>query len=153
LAGYSGTWLARALPADGQMITLEANPTHAAVARATFIAAGLADKIEIREGKAMDAMPMLAAESPFDLIFIDADKASYPAYLNWAIVFSRPGTIIIADNVIRGGKPFQTPPADADVAGLATYNQKVTSDARLASVAIPMDENGTDGFAISVVRG
>ena len=153
LAGYSGIWLARALPEGGQLITLEANPKHAEVAHANFEAAGLSEKVELREGKAIDALPLLGIESPFDLIFIDADKVSYPAYLDWAIVYSRPGTIIVADNVIRHGRAFLTPPPDADAAALATYNEKILHDPRLASVAFPMDDDATDGFSISVVRG
>ncbi len=158
LAGYSGTWLARALPADGRMITLEVSPKHAEVARATYTEAGVADRIDIRVGPALEILPQLTGEAPFDLVFIDADKGNYPAYLDWAIRLSRPGTVIVADNLIRGGKVFQSPPlapdlpADADNAGLAEYTARATSDPRLLSVAFPMDDDGTDGFAISVVR-
>lgn len=152
LGGYSGTWLARALPPDGKLITLEVNPKHAAAVQATFAEAGVADRAEVRVGAALTTLPQLAPEAPFDLVFIDADKGNYPAYLDWAIRLSRPGTIIVADNVIRAGRPFQSPPPDADAAAIAEYNARATSDARLLSVAFPMDDDGTDGYAISVVR-
>ena len=152
LGGYSGTWLARALPADGKLITLELSPKHAEAVRATFAEAGLADRTEVRVGEALATLPQLTAEAPFDLVFIDADKDNYPAYLDWAIRLSRVGTIIVADNVIRGGRAFQSPPPDAQSAGAAAYNAKATGDARLVSVAFPMDDDGTDGYAISVVR-
>jgi caffeoyl-CoA O-methyltransferase len=152
LAGYSGAWLARALPADGKLITLEVSEKHAEVARATFAAAGVADRVEVRVGPALETLPTLTSEAPFDLIFIDADKGNYPAYLDWAVKLSRPGTIIVADNVIRGGRAFQTPPPDENAAGAAAYNEKLLANPRLISVAFPMDDDGTDGFAISVVR-
>ncbi|HKD75507.1 MAG TPA: O-methyltransferase [Ktedonobacterales bacterium] len=152
LAGYSGTWLARALPADGRMITLEVSPKHAEVARATYTEAGVADRIDIRVGPALESLSQLTGEAPFDLVFIDADKGNYPAYLDWAIRLSRPGSVIVADNLIRSGKVFQSPPPDADSAGLAEYTARATTDPILLSVAFPMDDDGTDGYAISVVR-
>ncbi len=152
LGGYSGTWLARALPVDGKLITLEVNPHHATAVQATFAEAGLADRAEVRVGDAITLLPQLTPEAPFDLIFIDADKDNYPTYLDWAIMLSRVGTIIVADNVIRMGRPFQSPPPDAASAGVAEYTAKLTSDKRLISVAFPMDDEGTDGYAISVVR-
>ncbi|MBE3561854.1 MAG: O-methyltransferase, partial [Ktedonobacteraceae bacterium] len=95
LAGYSGIWLARALPPDGRLITLEVNPQHAGVVRRAFEHAGVSDRAEVRVGKALDLLPQLTAEGPFDLIFIDADKAPYPHYLEWALRLSRPGSIIV----------------------------------------------------------
>ncbi|MGO8951541.1 MAG: O-methyltransferase [Ktedonobacterales bacterium] len=151
MGGYSGTWLARALPVDGKLITLEVNPKHAAAVQATFAEAGVADRAEVRVGDAITMLPQLTREAPFDLIFIDADKGNYPAYLDWALKLSRVGTIIVADNVIRMGRAFQSPPPDAASAGVAEYNAKATSDERLVSVAFPMDDDGTDGYAISVV--
>ena len=152
LAGYSGAWLARALPADGRLITLEVSAKHAEVARATYAAAGVADRAEVRVGAALETLPLLISEAPFDLIFIDADKNNYPAYLDWALQLSRVGTIIVADNVIRSGRAFLTPPPDESAEGAAAYNAKILSNPRLLSIALPIDEDGLDGFAISVVR-
>lgn len=152
LAGYSGTWLARALPPGGRLITLEVSQRHAEVVRATFAAAGVADRTEVRVGPALEALPTLVSEAPFDLIFIDADKGNYPHYLEWAVRLSRPGTIIVADNVIRGGRAFHTPPPDESAAGAAAYNAALLAEPRLTSIALPLDDDGMDGFAISVVR-
>jgi caffeoyl-CoA O-methyltransferase len=152
LAGYSGTWLARALPPDGRLITLEFEPKHAEVARETFRQAGVADRVEIRLGPALESLPSLVSEAPFDLIFIDADKQSYPQYLDWAVRLSRPGTIIVADNVIRSGRAFDPPAGDVNAEGAAAYNAALLGNPRLVSVALAMDDDGMDGFAISVVR-
>lgn len=152
LAGYSSTWLARALPPDGQLISLEVSAKHAEIARATLAAAGLADRAEVRVGPALELLPTLVPEGPFDLIFIDADKGNYPHYLDWAVRLSRIGTLIVADNVIRGGRVFLSPPPDETAAGAAAYNQQALADPRLATVAFANDDDGTDGFAISVVR-
>lgn len=152
LAGYSGSWLARALPADGRLITLEVSEKHAEVARASYAAAGVADRAEVRVGPALTTLPQLTSEAPFDLIFIDADKGNYPAYLDWALKLSRPGTIIVADNVIRSGRAFQSPPPDESAEGAANYNAKILAEPRLVSVAFPIDEDGMDGYAISVVK-
>lgn len=152
LAGYSGTWLARSLPVDGKLISLEINPKHAEITRATFAEAGLSDRAEVRVGPALDLLPNLLSEAPFDLIFIDADKSNSIHYLDWALQLSRVGTLIVADNVIRAGRVFETPPPDENSAGMAAYNRKIVEDARLVSVAIANDEDGMDGFAISVVK-
>jgi caffeoyl-CoA O-methyltransferase len=151
LGGYSGTWLARALPEGGKLITLEVSPKHAEVVRAAFARAGLSDRTEVRVGPADELLPALQSEAPFDMFFIDANKDGYPTYLDWALKLSRPGSIIVADNNIRYGKPFQEPPPDADNAGIATYNQRIATDPRLRSILLPIDEDGMDGFAISVV--
>src|SRR6266699_5323081 len=103
LGGYSGIWLARALPPGGRFITLEINIAHAEVVRGSFAKAGVSDRTEIRVGKALDLLPQLEGEAPFDLVFIDADKQPYPQYLEWALRLTRPGSIIVADNCIRGG--------------------------------------------------
>jgi caffeoyl-CoA O-methyltransferase len=154
LAGYSGIWLARALPPGGLLISLELDPHHAEVVRASFARAGVADRAEVRVGPATDSLPGLTAEAPFDLVFIDADKPGYPAYLDWALRLTRVGSIIVADNVVRnGGEPLR-PPADetnSDMAGLYTYNRRVATDPRLRSIALPIDNEGMDGLAISVV--
>jgi caffeoyl-CoA O-methyltransferase len=152
LAGYSGVWLARSLPPHGKLISLEVSPKHADIARATFAAAGVSDRAEVRVGPGLDLLPTLVPEAPFDLIFIDADKDNYPHYLDWAIKLSRVGSLIVADNVIRAGRNFQIPPPDADAVGIAAYNRKIQEDPRLVSVAFPNDDDGLDGFAISVVR-
>jgi caffeoyl-CoA O-methyltransferase len=151
LGGYSGIWLARALPADGRLITLEINPKHAEAVRSAFAAASVGERSEVRVGKALDLLPGLEQEAPFDLVFIDADKVNYPAYLTWALRLSRPGSIIVADNCIRGGKAFESPDND-DTAGIVEYNRRVASDPRLVSLILPMDDDYTDGFGISVVK-
>lgn len=153
LAGYSGIWLARALPADGHLITLEINPEHAEVVRASFANAGVGERAEVRVGKALDLLPTLTAEAPFDLIFIDADKVSYPQYLDWAIKLSRAGSIIIADNCVRNGIAFQpTAEMDADTSGLVQYNQLTREDPRLTTVVLANDNDYTDGLNIAVVN-
>jgi caffeoyl-CoA O-methyltransferase len=152
LAGYSGIWLARALPNDGRLISLEISEKHAQVARASLARAGLADRAEVRVGPAAELLAGLQHEAPFDLIFIDADKAGYPTYLEYALRLARPGSVIVADNCIRGGQPLRDDPGEnADVQALGEYDRRVASDPRLLSVALPLDEGGMDGFAISVV--
>jgi predicted O-methyltransferase YrrM len=153
LAGYSGIWLARALPPNGRLISLEVSEQHAEVARASLERAGLSDRAEVRVGAATELLPTLASEAPFDLVFIDADKPPYPLYLDWALKLTRPGSIIVADNCIRSGKPLRDPPEDDPTTrALSEYDHRVATDPRLVSVAFPMDDNGMDGFAISVVR-
>jgi caffeoyl-CoA O-methyltransferase len=151
LAGYSGIWLARALPAGGRLITLEANPDHARVVQNSFARAGVGDRAEVRVGKALDLLPQLESEAPFDLVFIDADKPPYPQYLDWALRLTRPGSIIVADNCIRSGKGFQAP-EDEGNAGIVEFNSRIASDPRLVSLVLAMDDDFTDGFAIAVVR-
>lgn len=148
LAGYSGIWLARALPQHGRLITLEVDPKHANVVREAFAAAGVQDRTEVRVGSALETLPTLAAEAPFDLVFIDADKTPYPDYLEWALRLTRPGSIIVADNCIRGGAGFNA----SDHTGVAEYNRRIANDPRLVSLALAMDDSYTDGFAISVVK-
>ncbi len=152
LAGYSGIWLARSLPAGGRLISLEISPEHAAVARASLERAGVGDRAEVRVGPGEQLLPALASEAPFDLVFIDADKPGYPTYLEWALKLTRPGSIIVADNCIRSGVPLRGDSKDAGMAAITTYDQRVAGDSRLLSVAVPLDEGGMDGFAISVVR-
>ncbi|HEX5156770.1 MAG TPA: O-methyltransferase [Ktedonobacterales bacterium] len=153
LAGYSGIWLARALPSGGRLISLEVSEKHAAVARASLERAGLSDRAEVRLGSALEILPTLTSEAPFDLVFIDADKPPYPSYLDWALKLTRPGSIIVADNCIRGGKPLREPVEDDPTTrGLSEYDHRVATDSQLVSVAFPMDDGGMDGFAISVVR-
>ena len=151
LGGYSGIWLARALPAGGRMITLEISPEHAAVVRNSFEKAGVSDRTEVRVGRALDLLPQLENVAPFDLVFIDADKPPYPQYLEWALRLTRPGSIIVADNCIRSGKAF-LPPQDDVTVGVAEFNRRIASDPRLASLLLATDEDYTDGFAIAVVK-
>jgi caffeoyl-CoA O-methyltransferase len=153
LAGYSGIWLARALPADGRLITLEVSPKHAEVVRNSFKRAGVADRSEVRVGKALDLLPQLEGEAPFDLVFIDADKPPYPQYLDWALRLTRPGSIIVADNTIHSGERLHevTDKDEAD-ASVYEYNRRAASDPRLDSLALAIDDDSTDGFTISVVR-
>jgi caffeoyl-CoA O-methyltransferase len=151
LSGYSGIWLARGLAPGGKLISLEFSEKHAAVARASLARAGLGDRAEVRVGAGLDLLPVLASEAPFDLVFIDADKPGYPEYLDWAVRLARVGGLIVADNCIRGGAPLRGDSDDPGTAALNTYDQRVASDPRLVSVALPIDEGGMDGFAISVV--
>ena len=151
LAGYSGIWLARALPQGGRLITLEMNPHHANVVEKSFERAGVGDRAEVRIGKALDLLPALESDAPFDLVFIDADKPPYPQYLDWALRLTRPGSIIVADNCIRSGKAFGKA-EDEGVAGIIELNRRMASEPRLVSLILPMDDDYTDGFAIAVVK-
>ena len=155
LAGYSGIWLARAIPADGRLISLEVSEKHAGVARASLERAGVGDRAEVRVGPATETLPALADDAPFDLVFIDADKPGYPAYLDWALKLTRPGSVIVADNCIRGGAPLREAANgggdDPGVKALGEYDRRIAHDPRLRAVALPMDDEGTDGFAIAVV--
>lgn len=151
LAGYSGIWLARTLPTGGRLITLEINPLHVQLTRAAFTRAGIADRAEVREGKALELLPNLVSEGPFDLVLLDANKSDCLAYLAWALKLSRPGTIIIADNSIPGGTTLRFPEPGSDAA-IAEYNRQLVTDPSLVAIALPMDERYTDGFALAVVR-
>lgn len=156
LAGYSTIWLARALPAGGRLITLEADPRHAEVARTNVVRAGLGAVVEVRVGRALDTLPMLAAErqGPFDLIFIDADKGNNPAYLEWALTLSRRGTVIVADNVVRGGAVIEVASPDPSVQGVRRFNELLAAEPRVSATAIQtVGSKGYDGFAIALVTG
>jgi len=150
LGGYSTIWMARALPDHGCVLTIEANPAHANVARANISDAGMADRVDLRVGKALDVLPTLGG--PFDLIFIDADKPNNPSYLQWALRLSRPGTVIIGDNVVRGGAVLDAASDDANVRGVREYLQMMANEPRLSATAIQtVGEKGWDGFALAVV--
>ena len=154
LGGYSTIWLARALPADGRLITLEADPKHAEVARANIARAGLSDVVEVRLGRALDTLPQLAGEghSPFDLIFIDADKASNPDYFAWALKLSRRGSLIIADNVVRNGAVVDAASSDPSVQGVRRFNELLAESPRVSATAIQtVGSKGYDGFALAIV--
>jgi predicted O-methyltransferase YrrM len=155
LGGYSTIWLARALPQDGNLITLEFDPKHAEVARANIALAGFADRVEVRLGKALESLPEIAAEghSPFDFVFIDADKENYPAYLEWAIRLSRPGALIMIDNVVREGAVIDTASTDPAVQGVRRMNEIMARDQRLTATAIQtVGSKGYDGFALAIVK-
>jgi predicted O-methyltransferase YrrM len=154
LGGYSTIWLARALPADGRLITLETDPRHAEIARANIARAGLAHVVELRLGPALETLPRLAAEGrgPFDLIFIDADKPSYPEYLRWAIELSHRGSLIIADNVVRDGAVVDEASGDPRVQGVRRFNALLAGEPRVsATVVQTVGSKGYDGFAIALV--
>ena len=156
LAGYSTIWLARALPAGGSLITLEADPNHAAVARENIARADLSNVVEIRIGLAVDSLSQLAAEArdPFDLIFIDADKRNNPQYLEWALKLSRPGTLIIADNVVRSGAVLDHDSDDPTVTGIRRFIELLGADPRVNATAIQtVGSKGHDGIAIALVTG
>jgi predicted O-methyltransferase YrrM len=152
LAGYSTIWLARALPADGRLVTLEFDPAHAAVARANIVRAGLDPIVEVRTGAAIETLPALAADPPFDLIFIDADKPSTPEYFRWAIKLSRPGSIIVVDNVVRGGDIIDASGKNQDAEGMRRFFELLAAEPRVSGTAIQtVGAKGYDGFAIAVV--
>jgi predicted O-methyltransferase YrrM len=154
LGGYSTIWLARALPPGGRLVTLEADPKHAEVARANLARAGLAGVVELRLGHALDTLPQLVKEGrgPFDLIFIDADKPGYADYLAWALKLSRVGSLIIADNVVRRGAVVDAVSADAMVQGVRRFNAMLAAEPRVSATAIQtVSSKGYDGFAIAVV--
>ena len=155
LAGYSTIWMARALRVGGRLITIEANPAHAEVARQNLERAGLADAVSVRVGRALEVLPELVAEGqgPFDMIFIDADKAPYAEYLQWALQLARPGTLILADNVVRGGDVVNENATDADTAGIRRFNEALAAHAGLSSIVLQsVGTRGHDGMALAVVQ-
>ena len=154
LAGYSSIWLARALPRDGRLITLELDPRHAQVARANLARAGLDALVEVRVGPAAESLAALVADrvEPFDMVFIDADKEGYPDYLEWSLRLSRPGTLIVADNVVRGGAIIDAASPDSRVQGIRRFNAALARDPRLAATIVQtVGAKGYDGMAFAVV--
>ena len=158
LGGYSTIWLARGLPADGHLVTLEANPRYAEVALANIAAAGLADVVRLRVGPALETLPELAAEGgPFDLIFIDADKQNYPGYLEWSLKLSRPGTLLIADNVVRDGAILDADTGGEEsearlLRGVRSLYDLLAAEPRIEATAIQtVGAKGHDGFALGLV--
>lgn len=154
LAGYSGVWLARGIGADGHLVTCEHDPKHADIAADTFARAGLADRVEIRTGAAMDTLDAMIAqdEAPFDLVFIDADKHNYPHYLARVLRLSRPGTVIVADNVVRQGAVVNGDPDDPVVAGLRSYLEAAAGPGLTTTCLQTVGGKGWDGLAISLVE-
>jgi predicted O-methyltransferase YrrM len=155
LGGYSTIWLARALPDDGRIITLELNPRKAEVARRNVARAGLESKVEIRTGAALATLPKIEAEGlgPFDFVFIDADKTNNTAYLEWALRLSRPGTAIVVDNVVREGEVANVASRDPDVIGVRRMFDLIAREPRLSAAAIQtVGAKGWDGFALAIVN-
>jgi predicted O-methyltransferase YrrM len=154
LGGYSGVCLARALPPDGHLVTVEVDPKHAEVARRSFERAGFAGVIDLRVGHALDVLPQLAAElqTPFDLAFIDADKGHYPEYLEWAVRLCRPGALIVADNVVRDGAVIDAASEDSSVRGVRRFMDRLGADRHLTATVIQtVGTKGYDGFAVVLV--
>lgn len=149
LGGYSGTWIARGLPPGGRLITLELEPRHAALAQQHFEAAGVAGQVEIRQGDAHQLLESLAAEGPFDFVFIDAEKPGYPAYLDWALANVRLGGLIAAHNALRKGSVAGTKPPDDYTRVTQAFNQRVASDPRLLATIFPAG----DGTLLAVRVG
>jgi predicted O-methyltransferase YrrM len=155
LGGYSTIHLARGLPDDGQVVTVEIDPGHARVALQNFDAAGLGDRVRVIVGQALDSLAELAKDqsAPFDLVFIDADKVNNASYLSWAITLGRPGTVIVVDNVVRRGAVVDAANTDAAVVGTRTVLELMASDDRLDATALQtVGAKGYDGFALAVVR-
>ena len=151
LGGYSAIWMGRALPAGGKLVSLEYEPHNAEVARRNVERAGLADKVEIKVGAAIDTLPTLSG--PFDLVFIDADKASYPAYFEWAVKLSRPGAVIVGDNAVRSGRVLD-PGDNPDDLGIRRFYDLVAAEPRVTATAIQtVGLKGWDGFVLARVEG
>src|SRR3954463_15957232 len=152
LGGYSTIRLARGLAPGGRLVTLEYSPQHADVARLNLARAGLGDVVEVRVGRALDTLPALAAEAPeqFDLVFVDADKAPYAQYLDWAVRLTRPGGLVVADNVVRQGRVLD-PGEDEAVRGVRAYREAMADDPRLEGTVLQtVGAKGWDGLAVAV---
>ena len=154
LGGYSTIWLARALPAGGRLVTLEADPKHADVARTNIARAGLSGTVELRLGKALDTLPGVAQDHrAFDLTFIDADKENIPEYFDWAVRLSHPGSAIVVDNVVRDGAVIDAATDDARVQGVRRFNDMLAKDARVTATTIQtVGSKGYDGFTLAFVK-
>ena len=153
LGAYSTIWMARELPPNGRLITLEADPLHARVARENIALAGLDSVVTLREGPALDSLATLADAAPFDVIFIDADKPNNPYYLQWALKYSRPGTLIIGDNVVRDGEVTNPNSTDARVLGVRRFIEMMHNDPRLTVTALQtVGIKGWDGFTLAWVN-
>ena len=151
LGGYSTIWLARALPDDGRLVTLEFSPKHADVARANIARAGLSHLVEIRVGPALDTLPLLAAEKrgPFDFIFVDADKENNPGYFQWALKLSRPGSVILVDNVVRDGAVADLKNTDPHIVGIRRMHELIAAESRVTATAVQtVGAKGYDGYTL-----
>lgn len=147
LGGYSAIWMARGLPAGGRLVTLEIEPEHAQVARMFAERAGLGDVIDVRLGAALDILPALTDEEPFDICFIDADKVAYPDYLDWALRLVRPGGLILGDNAHREGRVLEDPPGDDATRAMQEFNRRMATDPRLHATIVPV----RDGLGVALV--
>lgn len=155
LGAYSTIWMARALPVTGSLFTIEADPSYADVARRNLERTGLSDRVIVRVGRGLDVLPRIEEEglAPFDMVFIDADKEPYVEYFRWALRLSRPGTLIVADNVIRDGEVLDSENKDAMVAGVRRFNQALAAEARVSAVLLQtVGPKGHDGMALAVVK-
>ncbi|MBS1574806.1 MAG: O-methyltransferase, partial [Bacteroidetes bacterium] len=155
LGGYSTIWMARALPKDGKLISLELDPHHAEVAKRNISYAGLSEIVDIRLGKAIDTLPQLLKEKagPFDMVFIDADKPPYTEYFEWSLKLSRPGTLIVADNVIRDGKVVLKESPDEMSAGAKRFNEALAANKDVTATIIQtVGTKEHDGMAIAIVK-
>lgn len=152
LGGYSTIWLARAAGEGGRVVSIEAEPVNAAVARSNLERAGVADRVEVREGRAADVLPTLADEAPFDLVFIDADKQSNVVYLDWAARLGREGTVVVVDNIGRAGQVADPDSTDEMVQGTQRGLRMLADDARFDATALQtLDRKGWDGIALAIV--
>jgi predicted O-methyltransferase YrrM len=154
LGGYSTIWMARAVGSGGRVITLELDSHHAKIAQHNLDQADLADRVDLRVGPASESLAALTAErsAPFDFIFIDADKAGYPDYIQWSLKLSRPGTMIIADNVVRDGKVINPADPDPNIQGVRKFTELIAAEPRLSSTVLQtVGSKGYDGFAIAIV--
>ena len=155
LGGYSTIWLARALPDDGKLVTLELNESHARVARQNLARAGLSRKVDLRTGPALALLPKIDTEGlgPFDFVFIDADKTNNPEYFAWALRLSRPGTAIVVDNVVRDGEVADRASSDPDVIGTRRMFEAIAREPRVSATAIQtVGVKGWDGFSLATVK-
>jgi predicted O-methyltransferase YrrM len=155
LGGYSAIWMARGLPHDGKLVTVELDPRHAAVASSNFERAGVSDTVELRVGTALETLPLIAEEreGPFDFFFIDADKANIPEYFGWALRMSREGSVIIVDNVVREGAVIDAASEDASVKGVRRLNEILAREPRVDSTVLQtVGVKGYDGFAMALVK-
>jgi predicted O-methyltransferase YrrM len=152
LGGYSAIHFGRALPEDGALISLEIDQRHAEVARENVERAGLSDKVEIRVGDARELLARIAEndEGPFDIVFIDADKEGYPEYLEWAFKLTRPGSLILGDNTVRGGSILD--PQDDSARATNEFNERIAGDPRLSAIVLPILRERIDGLTIARVR-
>ncbi len=152
LGGYSTIWLARGIPEDGRVVTIEAEPAHAVVARASIDRAGVGDRVEIRVGTGAEVLPSLSGGEPFDVVFIDADKESNTLYLDWAARLGRPGTVVVLDNVVRAGRIVDPDDDSSQIAGVRSALRMLRDDPRFEATAVQtLDAQGWDGFAIALV--
>lgn len=154
LGGYSTIWMARALPEGGRIVTLEADPKHAEVARKNFARAGVESKVELRLGKALDTLPQIAADGigPFDMFFIDANKSNMPEYFEWSLKLAHKGSVIIADNVVREGAVLDAKSKDADIQGVRRFLEMVGKEKRVSGTVLQtVSTKSYDGFATILV--